>query len=88
MRHENLTMARVVLLGRLRDIAGWRERVIEPAPPSLAALRAILASEHPALGEALAGKGVQAAVNKLLTRDDVALSAGDEVAFLPPMSGG
>jgi molybdopterin converting factor small subunit len=31
---------------------------------------------------------VQAAVNKALVREDVTLQPGDEVAFLPPMSGG
>ncbi len=81
-------MATVLMLGRLRDIAGWRVRTLDPAPATLSALRALLARDDPALGEALAGKGVQAAVNKSLTRDDVALNPGDEIAFLPPMSGG
>ena len=76
------------MLGRLRDVAGWRERVIEPAPSTLTALRADLAAQDGALGEALAGRGVQAAVNKTVVRGDVALNAGDEVAFMPPMSGG
>ncbi len=76
------------MLGRLRDVAGWRERSLEPAPVSLGALRALLAREDAQLGEALEGKGVQAAVNKTLMRGDVALAAGDEVAFMPPMSGG
>ena len=81
-------MARVVLLGRLRDVAGWRERAIDPLPATLGALRDLLAREDARLGEALAGRGVQAAVNKTLTRGDVALAPGDEIAFLPPMSGG
>jgi molybdopterin synthase sulfur carrier subunit len=81
-------MATVVLLGRLRDVAGWRERTIDPLPASLFALRDQLSKEDAALGQALSGKGVQAAVNKTLVRGDVALHAGDEIAFLPPMSGG
>ena len=81
-------MAKVVLLGRLRDIAGWRERAIDPAPATLAALRDLLSREDAALGEALAGRGVQAAVNKTLARGEMTLQSGDEVAFLPPMSGG
>lgn len=80
-------MAKVVLLGRLRDVAGWRERTMD-AVTTLSALRDRLSREDEALGEALAGKGVQAAVNKALVREDVTLSAGDEIAFLPPMSGG
>ena len=81
-------MAKVVLLGRLRDVAGWRERTLASPPATLSALRDLLAQEDPALGEALTGKGVQAAVNKALVREDAALSPGDEIAFLPPMSGG
>jgi hypothetical protein len=48
---------RVLLFGRLGDVAGWRERVFEPAPASLSALRALIAGEDPALGEALLSKG-------------------------------
>jgi molybdopterin synthase sulfur carrier subunit len=81
-------VAKVLMLGRLRDLAGWRERTLDAAPATLSALREFLAREDPALGEALAGKGVQAAVNKALVRADAALSPGDEIAFLPPMSGG
>ncbi len=81
-------MAKVLMLGRLRDIAGWRERTLDAPPATLSALRALLAQDDPALGEALAGRGVQAAVNKTVVRADVALAPGDEIAFLPPMSGG
>jgi molybdopterin synthase sulfur carrier subunit len=81
-------MAKVLMLGRLRDVAGWRERTLDNPPATLSALRALLAKDDPALGEALAGKGVQAAVNKTLTREDAAIGPGDEIAFLPPMSGG
>jgi sulfur-carrier protein len=81
-------VARVLLFGRLRDVAGWRERVFDPAPASLAALRALIAGEDPALGEALSAKGVQAAIDKVIVRGDAAIRAGAEVAFLAPMSGG
>jgi molybdopterin synthase sulfur carrier subunit len=80
--------ARVLLFGRLCDVAGWRERLINPAPATLAALRAMLGAADPDLAEALSAKGVQAAVDKAVVRGDVALSPGVEVAFLPPMSGG
>ena len=81
-------MTRVLLFGRLHDIAGWRERRVDPAPASLDALRVRLAAEDPLLGEALAGRGVQAAVDQVVVRGDAALTAASEVAFLPPMSGG
>lgn len=79
---------KVLLFGRLRDVAGWRERTLDTPPANLAALLAQLASEDPALGDALAGPGVQAAVDRAIVRGDCALSPGAEVAFMPPMSGG
>jgi len=79
---------RVLLFGRLGDLAGWRQRSFDPAPVSLAALKALLAGEDGALGAALRGPGVQAAVDKTIVRGEVALAGADEVAFLPPMSGG
>lgn len=78
-------MARVLLFGPLRDVAGWRERHVDAS--SIAELRARL-GEDAALAEALAGPGVQVALDQALVRGDAALSAGSEVAFLPPMSGG
>jgi molybdopterin synthase sulfur carrier subunit len=79
---------RVLLFGRLSDVAGWRERSFDPAPASLAALKALIAAEDSALGAALEGRGVQAAVDRQLVRGEAALGARSEVAFLPPMSGG
>lgn len=79
-------MARVLLFGPLRDLAGWRERDVDAA--SISALRARLAGEDADLGAALGGKGVQVAVDQTIVRGDMGLSAASEVAFLPPMSGG
>ena len=79
-------MARVLLFGRLGDLAGWRDRDYES--PFLSALRNKLAAEDPDLGEALAGPGVQVALDQVIVRGDAPLNAGTEVAFLPPMSGG
>lgn len=79
-------MARVLLFGRLSDVAGWRERDFES--PSIMSLRAALASEDSGLGEALSAPGVQVALDQAIVRGDAALTARSEVAFLPPMSGG
>jgi molybdopterin synthase sulfur carrier subunit len=81
-------MIRVLLFGRLRDVAGWREAAIEPAPSTLAALKGLIAERWPDLAEALASPGIQAAVNRGLVRGDATLGPGAEVAFMPPMSGG
>lgn len=79
-------MARVLLFGPLRDLAGWRER--EVAAATLAELRAALGAEDAALAAALAQPGVQVALDQAIVRGDAALSPAAEVAFLPPMSGG
>lgn len=79
---------RVLLFGRLQDVAGWREQTLETAPATLAALRNMLAAADAPLGDALAGPGIQAAVDRALVRGDVSLAGVGEVAFLPPMSGG
>jgi sulfur-carrier protein len=79
-------MARVLLFGPLRDLAGWRERDIDC--PSLGALKTKLAAEDFDLGVALRQPGVQVSVDQAIVRGDLALSSRAEVAFLPPMSGG
>lgn len=75
----------MLLFGRLADVAGWRSREVEGA--SIADVRAALAADA-LLAEALAGKGVQVAVDKAIVRGEAALTAASEVAFMPPMSGG
>jgi len=79
-------VARVLLFGRLSDVAGWRERQVDS--PFLSALRTRLSKEDTSLGEALAGPGVQVALDQVIVRGDAPLNAATEVAFLPPMSGG
>lgn len=77
-------MAKVLLFGPLRDLAGWRERDFE----GVADLTALMAQLDAELAAALTGPGVQVAVDKAIVRGDALLGPGSEVAFLPPMSGG
>ena len=73
---------RVLFLGRLRDAAGDAEREVM-AQPNVAAL---IAGFEPELAEALGSDKVRFAVNGVVGA--TALADGDEVAFLPPVSGG
>jgi molybdopterin synthase sulfur carrier subunit len=77
--------ARLVFLGRLEDLAGQGELVVEPGP-----LEAVLAALEPALAVALLGERVRLALNGelLAERGGIVLVDGDELAFLPPVSGG
>ncbi len=77
---------KLVLLGKLADLAGGAERAL-PAPLDWEAL---LATLEPALAQEARGEGVKLAVNGALLADKHALMArdGDEIALLPPVSGG
>ena len=77
---------RLVFLGKLADLAGAPEREV-PAPLDWGALVEALAGE---LGDALEGGKVKLAVNGTVLADKRTLMAedGDEVALLPPVSGG
>ncbi len=78
----------VLMLGSLGDIAGWRERRIASAPATLEALRAFLAAEDRALGEALADARIAVAVDQAVVRGDAPLGEEAEIAFFPRVSGG
>jgi molybdopterin synthase sulfur carrier subunit len=77
---------KLVFLGKLADLAGTPEREAE-APLDWSSL--IESLEGP-LGDAVAGDKVRLAVNGTVLPEKTALFAGDgdEVALLPPVSGG
>ena len=79
---------KVLLFGRLRDLAGWRERGFDPSCTSISALKALIAAENEALAAALGAPGVRVSIDRVLIKGDRALHPRAEVAFLPPMSGG
>mgnify|MGYP001239258012 CR=1 FL=1 len=81
-------MARVLFLGRLRDVAGVREMELAVKVESLADLRDMIARENPALGQALREPGVRVAINRVFAETDGPLAEADEIAFMPPLSGG
>lgn len=77
----------VRLFARLREIAGSAElsRTVEPGA-TVATLWRLLAQDHPELAQY--ERSISCAVNADYARMDRALADGDEVAFLPPVSGG
>ena len=77
----------VRLFARLRDIAGASDLERElPDGSTARALWDTLATEFPELDRYR--ETVSTAVNAEYSRMDHALADGDEVAFLPPVSGG
>jgi len=77
----------VRLFARLRDIAGAGELVIDVAPgATVATVWRQLATDFPGLSAY--ERSVSSAVNADYTRMNGVVRDGDEVAFLPPVSGG
>jgi molybdopterin converting factor subunit 1 len=77
----------VRLFARLRDLAGAGELVRDvQAPATVQTIWRSLVAEFPALGEY--ERSLSVAVNTDYSRMSASVSDGDEVAFLPPVSGG
>ena len=77
----------VRLFARLRDIAGTAELTRDIAQgATIHSVWRELADEYPELGKY--ERSISSAVNADYARMDRVLSEGDEVAFLPPVSGG
>jgi molybdopterin converting factor subunit 1 len=77
----------VRLFARLRDIAGSGELAREaPAGASVGAVWASLVREFPELSAY--EKSISCAVNEDYSRFTAPVADGDEIAFLPPVSGG
>jgi len=78
---------KVRLFARLREIAGAGELTRE-VPDGATAQDAwtALAREFPALADY--GRTISCAVNESYSKLAIPLQDGDEVAFLPPVSGG
>jgi molybdopterin synthase sulfur carrier subunit len=80
-------MARLVFLGRLEDLAGTAERDLPLAGPT--PLPDILATLPADLAAALAAPRIRLAVNgTLAAQAGLTVAPDDELAFLPPVSGG
>ncbi|MGN6498181.1 MAG: MoaD/ThiS family protein [Tsuneonella sp.] len=79
---------KLLFLGKLRDIAGTAEQ--ELATDRSLDWVGVLAALEPALSAALSDPAVRVARNGELLADRERLSAqsDDELAFLPPVSGG
>jgi molybdopterin converting factor subunit 1 len=77
----------VRLFARLRDLAGSGELIRDlEGPATVQSVWRGLVAEMPALGEY--ERTMSVAINADYSRMSASVSDGDEVAFLPPVSGG
>jgi molybdopterin converting factor subunit 1 len=78
---------RVRLFARLRELAGSSELQLEvPQGSTAASVWDALASRFPSLSPH--SRSLSVAVNEEFARPTTRVGEGDEVAFLPPVSGG
>lgn len=95
MTHPSVLPVRVRLFAGLREQAGWGERLIQlDARPGTQGTTAADLWRQLAL-DACPGEEstelpatVRVAINQAFAAPDSPLSPGDEVAFLPPITGG
>lgn len=94
MTHQATPVDNVVqvrLFAALRERAGWGERLI-PLGASLTNAadlwRQLALDDSPAAGVEELPPSIRVAINKAFAAPDTPLRPGDEVAFLPPISGG
>jgi sulfur-carrier protein len=82
-------LARILFFGRLADVAGDSEIAHEGGVP-LSVLIEGLGKHNPDLAIALKDQSVRAAhnLNVIEVRSDPIIGAHDELAFMPPLSGG
>ncbi|WP_254949929.1 MULTISPECIES: molybdopterin converting factor subunit 1 [unclassified Cyanobium] len=88
---DHSTPVRVRLFAALRERAGWGERLIplETSLTSAADLWHQLAlDDGPAAGASDLPPSIRVAINQAFATPDTPLRPGDEVAFLPPITGG
>ncbi len=80
----------VLLFGRLKDAFGAASIPLPAGAATAADLRVRLAESNPDLADMLRGKYIRIAVNQILIADEAAarISMSDEIALLPPLSGG
>ena len=84
-------MIHLVFLGKFGDVApaGLGEIALPDGVRTLADLKHWLAEREPLLGRTMAATRTRMIVNQCVAHDlSQVLADGDEIAFLPPMSGG
>lgn len=71
--------------GVTKDIIGERQAILEVEGDTVASLRDALKKRYPPLVEI---RSLMIAVNKAYANDDLAIAESDEIALIPPVSGG
>jgi molybdopterin converting factor small subunit len=82
-------MVKLVFLGKFGDVADSTDVALPEEVRTLSDLTHWLLQQQPLLGQAMAATTTRLVVNQCVAHDlSVPVADGDEIAFLPPMSGG
>ena len=81
-------MITVKLFATLKDKAGQNELHMDNVPATVAGLLKRISEDYPALTDILLRGRIVIAVNHEFVKPDAPLHDGDEVALMPPFSGG
>jgi sulfur-carrier protein len=82
---KRMAKYKVKAFGITKDIVGGRETVIEVEEQTVAALRTALQKKYPSLTSL---RSLFIAVNNDYAEDTAAIRENDEIALIPPVSGG
>jgi molybdopterin synthase sulfur carrier subunit len=82
---NGMMQLKIKAFGVTKEILGGKEIDFEIEGQTVAQLRKKLLSQYPALSGL---KSIMIAVNNNYAEDDIILQATDEVALIPPVSGG
>ncbi len=81
-------MITVKLFAILKDKAGRNELQMNGGPATVADLLQAVAAAYPALSDIIARGRIMVSVNREFAQRDAPVKDGDEVALMPPFSGG
>lgn len=81
-------MITVKLFAVLKDRAGRDELLVEAGPGTVSDLLKAVSQEHPVLSDMISGGRLLISVNREFAGQDSTVKDGDEVALMPPFSGG
>ena len=86
---HNVGMTKIVFLGWLKDTAGAAERQVTlPSMTTTEELISFIANGDQLLADELAEPSIRIIINKSILVDQILPETIEEVAFMPPLSGG
>jgi molybdopterin converting factor small subunit len=79
---------RILLFGRLSASLGREIELDLPGPRTVADVRRELARLYPHSAQEIVASRARPCINDAMTSEEAVVEPADEIAFLPPLSGG